>query len=71
MFRVAHMNRDKTKLLVKTTDSGDPPEGTVCRPPRYNPHQILEKPKVRVRKFTTLARMEYTLAATTATAAKT
>lgn len=45
MFRVAHMNRDKTKLLVKTTDSGDPPEGTVCRPPRYNPHQILEKPK--------------------------
>lgn len=39
------MNRDKTKLLVKTTDSGDPPEGTVCRPPRYNPHQILEKPK--------------------------
>lgn len=45
MFRVAHMNRDKTKLLVKTMDSGDPSEGTVSRPPRYDPHQILEMPK--------------------------
>ena len=46
MFRVAHMNRDKTKLLVKTMDPGDPSEGTVSRPPRYNPEQILEMPKV-------------------------
>jgi len=44
MFRVAHMNRDKTKLLVKTMDPGDPSEGTVSRPPRYNPQQILEIP---------------------------
>ena len=46
MFRVAHMNRDKTKLLVKTMDPGDPSEGTVSRPPRYNPQQILEIPMV-------------------------
>jgi len=46
MFRVAHMNRDKTKLLVKTMDPGDPSEGTVSRPPRYNPQQILEIPLV-------------------------
>lgn len=45
MFRVAHMNRDKTKLLVKTADSGEPSEGTVSRPLRYNPHQILEMPE--------------------------
>ncbi|KAL9960173.1 hypothetical protein ACROYT_G033589 [Oculina patagonica] len=44
MFRVAHMNRDKTKLLVKTVDPGEPSEGTVSRPPRYNPQQILEIP---------------------------
>ena len=47
MFKVAHMNRDKTKLLVKTMDPGDPSEGTVSRPPRYNPQQILEIPTVR------------------------
>ena len=47
MFRVAHMNRDKTKLLVKTMDPGEPSEGTVSRPPRYNPQQILEIPVVR------------------------
>lgn len=46
MFRVAHMNRDKTKLLVKTMDPGEPCDGTVSRPPRYNPQQILEMPKV-------------------------
>ena len=46
MFRVAHMNRDKTKLLVKTVDPGEPCEGTVSRPPRYNPQQILERPMV-------------------------
>ena len=50
MFRVAHMNRDKTKLLVKTIDPGDPSEGTVSRPPRYNPQQILEIPTVRESK---------------------
>lgn len=47
MFKVAHMNRDKTKLLVKTMDPGDPSEGTVSRPTRYNPQQILEIPMVR------------------------
>lgn len=50
MFRVAHMNRDKTKLLVKTMDPGDPSEGTVGRPPRYNPQQILEIPMVSEKK---------------------
>lgn len=50
MFRVAHMNRDKTKLLVKTMDPGDPSEGTVSRPPRYNPQQILEIPMVSEKK---------------------
>ena len=40
------MNRDKTKLLVKTMDPGEPSEGTVSRPPRYNPQQILEIPIV-------------------------
>lgn len=51
MFRVAHMNRDKTKLLVKTMDPGDPSEGTVSRPPRYNPQQILEIPMVSEKKL--------------------
>lgn len=47
MFRVAHMNRDKTKLLVKTMDPEGPSEGTVSRPPRYDPQQILDMPMVR------------------------
>lgn len=44
MFRVAHMNRDKTKLLVKTMDPEGPSEGTLSRPPRYDPQQILDMP---------------------------
>lgn len=48
MFRVAHMNRDKTKLLVKSIEPKEPSEGTMIRPPRYNPRQILDKTKVRV-----------------------
>ena len=46
MFRVAHMNRDKTKLLVKSIEPKEPSEGTMIRPPRYNPRQILDKTKV-------------------------
>lgn len=45
MFRVAHMNRDKTKLLVKSIEPKEPSEGTMIRPPRYNPRQILDKTK--------------------------
>ena len=51
MFRVAHMNRDKTKLLVKSIEPKEPSEGTMIRPPRYNPRQILDKTKVRVLNF--------------------
>ncbi|XP_032221329.2 reticulocyte-binding protein homolog 2a [Nematostella vectensis] len=39
MYRVAHMNKDKTRLLFKNMESADANEGTV-RPPRYNPNQI-------------------------------
>ncbi|XP_031573172.1 uncharacterized protein LOC116307161 [Actinia tenebrosa] len=46
MFRVAHMNKDKTRLLFNHMESADPKEGSV-RPPRYNPDQIKE-PKVEL-----------------------
>lgn len=56
MFRVAHMNRDKTKLLVKTMDPEGPSEGTVSRPPRYDPQQILDMPmETRLARLPTLA----------------
>ncbi|KAK3712747.1 hypothetical protein QZH41_013201, partial [Actinostola sp. cb2023] len=44
MFRVAHMNKDKTRLLFKNMESADPEQGSV-RPLRYDPNQI-KKPKV-------------------------
>ena len=50
------MNRDKTKLLVKTMDPGGPSEGTVSRPPRYNPQQILEIPIVSEMKSNAMNR---------------
>lgn len=42
MFRVAHINRDKTRLLFRNLEPSDVAEGTV-RPQRYNPNQIVNR----------------------------